>query len=95
VATTAVVAPQLFVRRDRSALEYDVVSSSDPCPWQEGREEPAMDQMSTIMVKPERKEQQLLPGMPNIEVVYDTPPQDYYKSSPWWFIIRGTMALYT
>jgi hypothetical protein len=53
----AVVASQAFIRQDRPTLEREVASCSDPYPWREGREEPAMDQMSTIMVKPERKEQ--------------------------------------
>jgi hypothetical protein len=57
VATMTVVASQAFIRRDRPALEQEVASCSYPCPWPEGREERTMDRMSTIMVKPEHREQ--------------------------------------
>jgi hypothetical protein len=57
VATTAVVASRAFVRQNCLALKQEVASCSDPCPWSEEREDPAMDQMSTIVVKHERREQ--------------------------------------
>jgi hypothetical protein len=53
----AVVASRVFVWQDRPTLEREVASYFDPYPWPEGREEPAMDEISTIMVKPERREQ--------------------------------------
>jgi hypothetical protein len=56
VAATAVVTTWAFVRWDRHTLERDVASSSVSCPQQEGREEPTMNRMSTIMVKLEHRE---------------------------------------
>jgi hypothetical protein len=71
-AIMAVVASRAFIQQDRPTLEWEVATYSDLCPWREGQEEPAMDQMSTIMVKPECKEKNPLPGASNVEVVYDT-----------------------
>jgi hypothetical protein len=53
----AVVALRVFIQRDRPALEWEVASCSDPYPWPKGREESAMNLMSTIVVKPECREQ--------------------------------------
>jgi hypothetical protein len=47
----------VFIRRDLPTLEWEVASYPDPCPWPEGREEPAMDRMCTIVVKPKCGEQ--------------------------------------
>jgi hypothetical protein len=55
VATTTVMAAWPLIWQDRPALEREVASPSVCCPCQEGREEPAIDQMSTIMVKLEHR----------------------------------------
>jgi hypothetical protein len=75
------------------ALQWEVASCSDPCPWSEGQEESAMDRMSTIVVKPERREQKPLHGTLNVEVVSRYFHWHSYKSSPLWFVIGGTKAL--
>jgi hypothetical protein len=35
VSTIVVVASWVFIRHDQPALEWEVASCSDPCPWSE------------------------------------------------------------
>jgi hypothetical protein len=53
-----------------------------------------MDQMFTIMVKLKRKEQKPPPpGMPNVEVVYDTSPGTTTRVAHRGSLIGGTKTL--
>jgi hypothetical protein len=52
-----VVVSQAFIQQDHAALEREVASCSFPYPRSEGREEPTMDHMSTIVVKHKHREQ--------------------------------------
>jgi hypothetical protein len=60
----------------------EVASSLVPCSWQEGREEPAIDQMSTIVVKLERKEQTTPYLARQISKCFTTLPLEQLQEQP-------------
>jgi hypothetical protein len=57
VATAIVEKAWPLIRRDQLTLEREVASPTVSCPQWEGRDEPIMDQMSTIVVTLEHQEQ--------------------------------------